>query len=155
MIETPVTRSLDQLGLNYRLHVHENHLRSLEQAAIERCLQPDQIVRSLIFRLEGGSNVMVLMPGQEQVAWPKLRHYLGVSRLTTASKDEVEAVTGYPPGAVSPFGLPQPIRILADERILEQVTISMGAGIRNAGIIMARRDLTNALDLEWGDFCEC
>jgi Cys-tRNA(Pro) deacylase len=155
MTETPVTRKLDQLGIPYRLYIHETQLRSLEQAASERGLLPEQIVRSLLFRLEDGSYLMVLMPGPEQVAWPKLRHYLGVSRLTTAAKDEVEAVTGFPPGAVSPFGLTHPVRILADERIKEQETISMGAGIRNAGIIMTRRDLTNALDLEWGDFCEC
>ena len=155
MTETPVTRKLDQLGIPYRLYIHETQLRSLEQAASERGLLPEQIVRSLLFRLEDGSYSLVLMPGPEQVAWPKLRHYLGVSRLTTAAKDEVEAVTGFPPGAVSPFGLTHPVRILADERIKEQETISMGAGIRNAGIIMTRRDLTNALELEWGDFCEC
>ena len=155
MTETPVTRELDRLEIQYRLHLHETPLRSLEQAASERSLQPEQIVRSLLFRLPDGSYVLVLMPGPEQVAWPKLRHYLGVSRLTTAAKEEVEAVTGFPPGAVSPFGLSQTVRILADERIKEEETISIGAGIRNAGIIMARRDLTNTLDLEWGDFCEC
>jgi Cys-tRNA(Pro) deacylase len=155
LTETSVTRALDQLGLEYRLFEHETKLRSLAQAAQERGLDPDQIVRSLLFRVEDGSYVLVLMPGPAQVAWPKLRHYLGVSRLTTADKDEVEAVTGFPPGAVSPFGLAQPVRILADERIHQQETISFGAGIGNAGIIMARRDVTSALDLEWGDFCDC
>jgi Cys-tRNA(Pro) deacylase len=153
--ETAVTRALDQMGLDYRLHEHETQLRSLEQAAQERGLEPEQIVRSLLFRVEDGSYVLVLMPGPEQVAWPKLRHFLGVSRLTTADTKEVEAITGFPPGAVSPFGLSRPVRILADERIKQQETISMGAGIRNAGIIMARRDLTDTLDLEWGDFCDC
>jgi Cys-tRNA(Pro)/Cys-tRNA(Cys) deacylase len=155
MTETPVTLALDRLGIEYQLHVHETPLRSLEQAAHERGLEPEQIVRSLLFRLEDGSYTLVLMPGPEQVAWPKLRHFLGVSRLTTATKDEVETVTGFPPGAVSPFGLAQPMRILADERLNLQETISFGAGIRNAGIIMARCDLTNALELEWGDFCDC
>jgi Cys-tRNA(Pro) deacylase len=154
LTETAVTRALDQLELDYRLHEHENQLRSLEQAAQERGLEPEQIVRSLLFRVEDGTYVLVLMPGPAQVAWPKLRHYLGVSRLTTADKDEVKAVTGFPPGAVSPFGLSQPLRILADERIHQQETISFGAGIRNAGIIMGRRDMTSALNLEWGDFCD-
>lgn len=155
MIQTAVTRALDQLGLDYRLFEHQTQLRSLEQAAQERGLEPEQIVRSLLFRVEDGSYILVLMSGPAQVAWPKLRHYLGVSRLTTADREEVKTVTGFPPGAVSPFGLAQPMRILADERIQRQETISFGAGIRNAGIIMARRDLTETLDLEWGDFCDC
>ena len=155
LTETAVTRALDLLGIDYQLHEHDTPLRSLEQAAQERGLEPEQIVRSLLFRIEDGTYVLVLMPGPAQVAWPKLRHFLGVSRLTTADRDEVEAVTGFPPGAVSPFGLPQPVRTLADERIRQQETISFGAGIRNAGIIMARREMTKALDLEWGDFCDC
>ena len=48
---------------------------------------------------------MLLAPGPEKVSWPRLRRHLGVSRVTTASPDEVERVTGYAPGTVSPLGL--------------------------------------------------
>jgi prolyl-tRNA editing enzyme YbaK/EbsC (Cys-tRNA(Pro) deacylase) len=41
---------------------------------------------------------------------------------------------------------------LADWRICENETISIGAGIRNAGVIMTRDDLIQAIDLEFGDF---
>ena len=60
---TPVTRALDELGIPYQIHTHERPLRSLEQAAEERGLEPDQIARSLLFRLEDGAFVLVLMPG--------------------------------------------------------------------------------------------
>jgi Cys-tRNA(Pro)/Cys-tRNA(Cys) deacylase len=149
---TPVTRALEDLGISYQLHVHERPLRSLEQAAEERGLEPDQIVRSLLFRLEGGSFVLVLMPGMEKVNWAKLRRYLGVSRMTTATPEEVRNVTGYETGAVSPFGLPQPLRLLADRRILTHEDISIGAGIRNAGVILKRQDLLDVLEPELGDF---
>ncbi len=152
MTTTPVTLTLDELGISYRLHVHSTPLRSLEQAASERGLVPDQIVRSLVFRLENDKYILVLMPGPGKVDWPKLRHHLGVSRITTAEADEVLEVTGYPTGAVSPFGLPEPLRILADRRIQDHETISIGAGIRNAGIILQRDDLLEAIDPELGDF---
>lgn len=95
---------------------------------------------------------MVLMPGPMKVDWPKLRRYLGVSRITTASVEQVLDLTGYELGAVSPLGLPRPVRILADESILDQGTISIGAGIRNAGVIMKREDLLRILEVEMGDF---
>lgn len=152
MTTTPVTRALDSLNVPYRLHLHTKPLRSLEQAASERGLLPDQIVRSLVFRLEDERYVMVLMPGPGKVDWPKLRHHLGVSRITTAEADEVRAVTGYETGAVSPFGLPVSLRILADRRIMEHDTISIGAGIRNAGIILQRDDLLRAIKPDLGDF---
>ncbi len=151
---TPVTRALQELGIPYRLHLHRRPLRSLEQAAAERGLEPDQIVRSLLFRLEGGSFVMVLVAGPGRVSWPRLRRYLGVSRLTTATADEVRRVTGYEPGAVSPFALPGPVRLLADRSVLAHEVISLGAGIRNAGVILKRDDLLRALEPEVGDFRE-
>jgi Cys-tRNA(Pro)/Cys-tRNA(Cys) deacylase len=151
-VTTPATRALESLGIPYRLHLHEEPLRSLEQAAEERGLKPHQIVRTLLFRLEAGSYVLVLMPGLEKVAWQKLRRWLGVSRLTTASAKELREVTGYETGAVSPFGLPKPVRLLADRGILDHEVISIGAGIRNAGLILKQEDLIRTLDLEIGDF---
>lgn len=152
MTPTPVTRALDSLDISYRLHVHATPLRSLEQAANERGLASEQIVRSLVFRLEDEIFIMVLMPGPDKVDWPKLRHHLGVSRITTAQAAEVRKVTGYETGAVAPIGLPKPLRILADRRIMEHETISIGAGIRNAGIILQRDDLLSAIQPEIGDF---
>ncbi len=152
MKQTPVTQALDAFDIPYRLHLHSTPLRSLEQAASERGLLPDQIVRSLVFRLENEKYILVLMPGPGKVDWQKLRHYLGVSRITTAEADEVRQVSGYETGAVSPFGLPRPIRILADRRIMDHETISIGAGIRNAGIILQRDDLLQAVNPEIGDF---
>lgn len=151
---TPVTTALEALGVSYRLHLHAHPVLSLEQAARERGMTTEQIVRSLLFRLEGGEFVMVLMPGPAKVSWPKLRRHLGVTRLTTAAADEVETVTGYPPGAVSPYGLPHRMRLLADRRLAELSTISIGAGIRSAGVLLQTQDLLRTLEPELGDFTE-
>lgn len=154
MSTTPVTRALDALSIPYRLHKHEAPVRSLEQAARERGLAPGQIIRSLVFRLEEGSFVMVLVAGPARVSWPRLRRYLQVSRLTTASLDEVLQATGYRPGTVSPYGLPQPMRLLADRGLLAPDVLSLGAGIANTGVILAREDLLRTLSPEIGDFTD-
>ena len=154
MPSTLVTLALDALGIVYRLHIHEKPVRSLEQAAEERGLDPSQIVRSLLFRLEDGSYVLVLMAGPGQVSWPKLRRHLGVRRIASATAEEVQQVTGCEPGAVSPFGLPRPLRLLADRSLLAPEVLSLGAGIHNAGVILQRDDLLRALALEIEDFAE-
>ncbi len=151
---TPATRALDDLGLHYRLYLHPQPVRSLEQAAAERGLRPDQIVRSLLFRLPDGSFALLLMSGRAKASWPKLRRFLGVNRLTTASPDEVRQVTGYEPGAVSPFGLARSVRLLADRGLLALDRVSVGAGIHNAGLILHGEDLLRALRPEVGDFQE-
>jgi len=90
--------------------------------------------------------VMVLIAGKRQVAWPVLRKHLGQSRLTLATEAEVLAATGYPLGAVSPFGLPQPIHILVDESIFSQPEISIGSGVRGTAVLLRTEDFARALE---------
>ena len=96
---------------------------------------------------------MVLVAGPHQISWPKLRGFLGQSRITMASDEEVFEVTGFRPGAVSPFGLPSPLRILADDGVFIPEEISIGSGVRGTAIIMKTSDLKSALSLiETGQF---
>ena len=142
---TPVTQALDEMNIPYRIFRHAGPVRSLAQAAHERGQEPEQIIRSLLFRLSGGEFVLVLAAGPQQVDWRALRQHLGVKRLTTASEEEVLRRTGYPRGAVSPFGLPAPLRTLADENIFAFEEMSIGSGVRGTTVILRRDDLRRAL----------
>jgi prolyl-tRNA editing enzyme YbaK/EbsC (Cys-tRNA(Pro) deacylase) len=62
-----------------------------------------------------------------------------------ASREEVLQVTGYELGAVSPFGLSTPVRILVDESVLTEDEISLGSGKRGSTIILRSADLMRAL----------
>ena len=64
-----------------------------------------------------------------------------------ASEAEVLKHTGYRIGAVSPFGLPRPIRILIDPAVLAEAEISIGSGVPSAGLILARADLRRGLPM--------
>jgi Cys-tRNA(Pro)/Cys-tRNA(Cys) deacylase len=111
------------------------------------------VVRSILFRISQGDYVMVLVAGPSQISWPALRSYLGLSRLTMASREEVLEVTGYETGAVSPFGLPTRLRILIDNSVTAQSEISIGSGVRGSTVIMKTTDLLLALDgAELGTF---
>jgi Cys-tRNA(Pro) deacylase len=155
-IDTPVTRELQAKGIPFRIFTHPAPLQSLDQAAQERGQRPHQVVRSIVFRLAKDQFVMVLAAGPDQISWPALRKHLGVSRISMASEEEVLAQTGYPRGAVAPFGLPSPMRILADESIFEETEISLGSGVRNTAVILQTKDLRRALDqVEVSCFIEC
>jgi len=149
----PVSLALTQKGIPHQVFVHPGPLRSLEQAAKERGQLPEQIVRSILFRISKGKYVMVLMAGSGQINWKTLRQKLEENRVTMASKEEVLSVTGHPLGAVAPFGLTQPIKILVDRSVLGHQTISMGSGVRGTAIILKSADLVKALgDCEMDDF---
>jgi len=141
----PVSIALTTLHIPHRVFQHTGPVNSLEEAAHERGQQPEQIVRSILFRLGADQYAMVLMAGPAQVSWKLLRQHFGQSRLTMASQDEVLAVTGYAIGAVAPFGLPKPIPVLIDESILAQAEVSIGSGVRGTAVILHTKDLVRAL----------
>jgi len=151
----PVSLALDKLNIPHNTFTHSGPVTSLEQAARERGQQPEQIVRSILFRIGEDEYLMALVAGPAQISWKALRSYLGQSRLTMAKKDEVLAITGYPIGAVSPFGTARKLRVLVDPSVFVEEEISLGSGIRGTTIILKSADLKRALgDIEMVELLE-
>jgi len=151
--EAPVSLALQELNAPHRVFIHENPIKSMEQAAAEREQDVTQLVRSILFRVGKDEFMMVVVAGPGQLSWPALRAHLGKSRMTMATKDEVLQITGYPIGTVAPLGLPQPIRLLADKNVFVHDEISFGSGKRNTAIIMQTKDFQKVIgEVEIGEF---
>ena len=144
--KTPVTNCLEAKKLPYTLFLHKGPIKSLEEAAADRGQTPDQIIRTIVFRCKKDQFIIVLMPGEMRVSWSALRKYTGHSRITMASEREILELTGYQLGAVSPLGLPKPMRILVDYSILNKDIISIGSGVRGLAVIMKTTDLLSAIE---------
>jgi Cys-tRNA(Pro)/Cys-tRNA(Cys) deacylase len=149
--ETPAIQELKQRGIFFRVFEHKGEITSLEQAANERQQTPEQVVRTILFRLSAQEYLFALMPGPRQISWKTLRTYLQQNRLTMATDEELFEITGYRPGTVTPFGLPrtnniiQPIRILADRSLLMLPEVSLGSGVRGIAIMITPAELQRAI----------
>ena len=149
----PVSQTLTELGIPHRVFRHTGQVTSLEQAASERGQVPEQVIRSIVFRLGEGRFAMALMAGAAQISWPALRAHFGQSRLTMATPEEVIAATGYRVGTVAPIGLPRPLPVVIDASVLVHEEISLGSGVPNTGIILKRDDLLKLLpEAQVGNF---
>ncbi len=137
----PASAALEEMGVAHSVFRHAGPVESLEQAAEERGEQPEQVVRSILFRLGEEQYAMALVGGRAQISWKRLRKYMGQSRLTMASEAEVLEVTGYRVGAVSPFGVRRAVRVLVDPSLLKQEEVSLGSGVRGTAIIMKTKDM--------------
>jgi len=144
-IPPPVSIALTDMGITHQVFEHAKPPRTLEQAAEERGQRPEQVVRSILFRVSRDEYLMVLMAGPGRIDWKNLRKVVGKSRLSMASKEEVLQVTGYELGAVAPFGLPEQLRILVDESVIHQQEISLGSGVRGVAVVMTSKHLISAL----------
>ena len=143
--DPPASIALESLGIPHTVFRHTGQVHSLQQAADERGERPDQVVRSILFRLGEDEYLMALVAGPKQISWKKLCKHLGQSRLTMASEEEVLRVTGYQIGAVNPFGVPRPLTVLVDPDVLAEEQVSLGSGVRGVAIIIRSVDLMRGL----------
>ncbi len=151
----PASHFLEKKGIPHEVFTHQSPITSIDQAAAERNQEVSQVVRSILFRLSQDHFALVMVAGKQQISWPALRQHFNQSRLTMASPDEVLAITGYPIGAVSPFGIPEEVPILVDERVLTQPAISLGSGTIGTAILITTPNLLKALgEIQIGKFAQ-
>ncbi len=84
-----------------------------------------QIVKSLVVLCDGQPAV-ALVPGDRRGDMSAAARALGGRHARVARPDEVEPVTGFPPGAVAPFPLLH--RVLCDRSLLRHTVVWCGAG---------------------------
>jgi prolyl-tRNA editing enzyme YbaK/EbsC (Cys-tRNA(Pro) deacylase) len=145
MTISPASAYLSSINILHQEFVHKQKISSIEEAAEQRNQSVNQIIRSILFRLEKDKFVMILVAGKIQIDWKKLRNYFKTSRLTTASPEEVFNITGFRVGSVGPFGLKNDIDIYYDDGINSNSSISIGSGVRGTGIMMTTENLIKAL----------
>jgi Cys-tRNA(Pro)/Cys-tRNA(Cys) deacylase len=133
--------AVEQLGLAHEVTRH-GPVRSLEEAAA-RGVQPHQLVKTMVVRVSEGEHVFVLVPGDREIAWPRLRAVLGVNRLTMASADAAYDVTGYVRGTITPLGSLTTLRVIADESLTGR--ISVGGGAPGVALSVDAAELATAL----------
>ncbi len=141
--ETRALAALQELGINHLVTRH-GPVRSLEEAAAARGIAPKDLVKTIVVRRGDDDYVFVLVPGDREFSWPKLRTLLGVSRLSMPDAATAKAVTGYERGTITPFGATTAWPVIADEAIVGR-TISMGGGAHGVGVTVAADDVIGAL----------
>ena len=139
---TPAIEAAAALGLDHEV-TPIPRVRSLEEAAAALDIEPRQVTKTIVVRLGEGDYRFVLVPGDRQIAWPKLRTLLGVNRCTMPSADEALEVTGYARGTITPLGSTTAWPVIADERVTGRVNV--GAGAHGLGLMVDGEALVAAL----------
>lgn len=131
--------------------VRTERARSAEESAALQGVDLSQLLRTIVLRRGENDYIFVLVPGGRTIDWPKLRAYLGVSRLSLPEQDEAEAVTGYPRGAITPFGSKTAWPVVADASIDPGSTIAIGGGGHGVNLHVNAGDLIQHLQADVAD----
>ncbi|MCB0912244.1 MAG: YbaK/EbsC family protein [Propionibacteriaceae bacterium] len=151
-LEAPAEAALAAAGVPYRV-VRHRPAKSLGEAAALRGLEPRDIIKTLVVRRGTDDYLFVLVPGDREIAWPKLRAHLGVSRLSMPDADAAFAATGYRRGTITPFGSRVAWPVVADASVAGR-TISLGAGEPGATVLVDADAALAALGAEVADIAE-
>jgi Cys-tRNA(Pro) deacylase len=137
--DTAALQALAASGIRYTVTRH-GRVRSLAEAAVARGVPPQAIVKTMVVRRGADDHLFVLVPGDREISWPKLRAVLGVNRISMPDAEGAQAVTGYERGTITPFGSATPLPVIVDERIAGR-TISIGAGAHGVAATVAADDV--------------
>ena len=74
----------------------------------------------------------MLVPGDREISWPKLRAHLGLNRVSMPDAATALEVTGYERGTITPFGSSTAWPVVADATMTGR-TVSLGAGGARGG----------------------
>jgi Cys-tRNA(Pro) deacylase len=141
----------DGLGLRHEV-VRHGPVRSLTEAAAARGVAPRAVVKTIVVRVSEGDYRFVLVPGDREIAWPKLRASLGVNRLSMPSADVAFDVTGYVRGTITPLGSTTAWPVVADASI--SGTVSIGGGAHGVALTVDAEELVTALGAAVADVTE-
>ncbi len=146
---SPALAALDAAGLPYRV-IRHGPVRSLTEAAAARGVEVPDVVKTIVVRRGEDDHLFVLTPGDRVVSWPKLRHLLGVSRLSMPDAVAARAATGYERGTITPFGASTAWPVVADERLRGR-EITLGAGEHGVAVAVDADAALTALDATVAD----
>jgi len=116
---------------------------TVEKAAVALGVKPEQVVKSLLFLVDGSPH-LVIVRGTARVDTSKLLQALGAREARLARKDEVEAITGFPVGGTPPFAHRQPVPVLIDRGVMDLEEIYAGGGADDVMLRLKVADLLQA-----------
>ena len=155
MSEHRAITALESLGLDHTVTRHDR-VSSLAEAAAARGVQPRDLVKTLVVRRAEGDFLFVLVPGDREISWPKLRSLLGVNRLSMPDKDVAMQATGYERGTITPFGSTTAWPVIADASLVGDPDreISLGAGAHGVAVTVNTEATLEALTAQVADVTE-
>lgn len=145
-ITSPVTTLLTQAGIAYDvieipLSEDKKPIRNLEELLRNQGLDPQSVVRSVLFKTASEQFVLLAVAGGGRADWAVLRQHLNERKCRMAEFDEVPQATGYVVGAVPPIALPDNIKVLVDNSVKQYPTVVIGSGVLGYALSLKGADL--------------
>jgi len=147
MKKTNAARFLDNLKIEYQLmeyEVDESDV-SAEAVASKVALPLGQVFKTLVVRGDKSGVLLACIPGGAQLDLKRLSEISGNKKVEMVPVKEIQAITGYIRGGVSPIGTKKHYPVYLDESAMKFPFISISAGVRGCQILLDPKVLCKAV----------
>ncbi len=137
---------LDQLKIAYELRAYEINEDELDAVTVARKVNmpPEATFKTLVARGDKTGVVMACIPGNAELDLKKFASATGNKRVELVAVKEIQSLTGYIRGGVSPLGSKKKYPLYLDQSASDHERISVSAGQRGLQMILTPRDLQRA-----------
>ena len=145
-IQLPSHTHLDTFGIPYQRAEFSPEIEK-GAASVARALgfRERQMVKTLIFELDTGERILVMVGGDQNIVSGNLKKAAGSRNIKMASPDVVQQTTGYAIGSIPPFGWQAPgFRSFVEASLMAEPALGVGTGQWGHEILIAPSDLVKA-----------
>jgi len=139
-IEAAVREELERLGARYEWMPCDPDFADTAAFCARYAVDPADSANAIVVaaRKDPGVRSLCLVLATTKLdVNHKVSELMGVKKLSFASADETRAATGMLIGGVTPFGLPTPMPIYVDRRVVGRPTVVVGGGSRSSKVRVA------------------
>ncbi|UJF34087.1 Cys-tRNA(Pro) deacylase [Paenibacillus hexagrammi] len=154
--KTNACRLLDGLKLAYTLHEYEWDENQLDVATVAQKvgLSVGELFKTLVLRGDKTGVIAACIPGDQELHLKKLAAASGNKKVEMVAVKELQALTGYIRGGVSPLGMKKKYPLYLDSSVAGRELVSISGGKRGLQIFLKGDDLAAATEAILADLTE-
>jgi len=147
---------LDQLKITYELRAYEVSEDERDAVSVARKVNmpPDATFKTLVARGDKTGVIMACVPGDAELDLKKFAAVTGNKKVELVAVKEIQSLTGYIRGGVSPLGSKRKYPLFLDRSAINHEHISVSAGQRGLQMILSPHDLQRAANATFADLAK-
>jgi Cys-tRNA(Pro)/Cys-tRNA(Cys) deacylase len=147
---TPAINLLKKAQISHKVHQYEHDSTAESyglEAAEKLSVDPTRVFKTLMLKLDDNSLCVAILPVSSMLSMKRLAKALDAKKAVMADKMEVERVSGYVLGGVSPLGQKRRLKTVLDSSAENFQSIFVSAGKRGLEIEISPQQLIRLLSI--------
>ena len=139
-------RMLEQFGIPYETRTYPFSEDDLDAVSVARKIEmpPESVFKTLVARGDRTGVFVACVPSNRDLDLKAIATESGNKKVELVPVKEIQSLTGYLRGGVSPLGLKKRYPVFIDQSVLTFERISVSAGTRGIQMLVAPSELVRA-----------